>query len=129
MEAPDPLYREIILEHWRHPQNYGTLPNPSFDVTGNNPLCGDHIHLTGFIAHNTLEHLNFTAQACALCTASASLVTEYVTGKTLSELHSIWESDWSELAELNITEARLKCVLLPEKTLKKALEPFIKELL
>ena len=53
-DMQDPLYREIILEHWTNPQNYGVIKHADFEVSDNNPLCGDEIKITGIIKDNKL---------------------------------------------------------------------------
>ena len=82
----DPLYREIILEHWQNPQNAGIIKNADFDVTENNPLCGDKIRLTGKIENEKLTEIAFKGVGCAISQASASLFTEEIKGENLASL-------------------------------------------
>ncbi|HEX3082830.1 MAG TPA: iron-sulfur cluster assembly scaffold protein, partial [Candidatus Saccharimonadia bacterium] len=62
----DPLYREIILEHWQHPQHYGVVAPADFDLSESNPLCGDQIRLTGRIEDGRLVEVAFTGEGCAI---------------------------------------------------------------
>lgn len=117
----DPLYREIILEHWQHPQNYGVLENADVDAIGNNPICGDKIRITAKIKNAVMTDIAFTAEGCAISKASASLFTESVKGKTLPELQTMSPEEALTLLGVTITPARLKCALLPHKTLRKVL--------
>ncbi len=116
----DPLYREIILEHWTNPQNYGVIKNADIDVEDNNPLCGDEIHITGKIKNNTLEDIKFVSEGCAISKASASIFTEKIKGMTLAEIKKITPEEVLDEMGLTLTPARMKCALLVYNTLKAA---------
>jgi nitrogen fixation protein NifU and related proteins len=113
----DPLYREIILDLWENPQNYGVLDAPDLDVRGNNPLCGDQIRLTGKVVDGRLAELTFTGEGCAISRASASLFTERVRGMTLQEIRATGEDEVLEELGMTLTPARRKCALLVYRTL------------
>jgi nitrogen fixation NifU-like protein len=115
----DPLYREIILEHWQHPQNYGIIKNADFDVTENNPLCGDAIRLTGKFENGKLIKIAFSGDGCAISRASASLFTEEIRGESLDEIKKKRDIDVLKLLGIELTPARMKCALLVFTTLKK----------
>ncbi len=117
----DPLYREIILEHWEHPQNYGVIENADIDVSGNNPLCGDQIRITAKLKDGKVTDIAFTAEGCAISKASASLFTELIKEKTLREISDLSEKDSLEQLGVDITPARLKCALLAYTTLERNL--------
>ncbi len=114
----DPLYREIILEYWKNPSNYGTLSTATVDVTGFNPLCGDKIHLTANIKDGAVAEIAFTAEACAIATASASLFTDLIKDLPLAEVRKITEQDVLDELGVKLTPARQKCALLVYKTLQ-----------
>lgn len=114
----DPLYREIILDNWENPQNYGVIKNADFDVTQNNPLCGDKIRLTGKISDGKLTKIAFSGDGCAVSKASASLFTQEVKGQNIEKLKNITENEVLELLGIQLTPARIKCALLVYKTLK-----------
>jgi nitrogen fixation NifU-like protein len=70
------LYQEVILDHSRRPRNFGELPGASVTVHGDNPSCGDEIHLAiKFDGDGGLEQIKFTGHGCAISQASASLMT------------------------------------------------------
>ncbi len=115
----DPLYREIILEHWEHPQNFGVIKNADFDVQDNNPLCGDQIRLTGKIENGKLIKIAFSGDGCAISRASASLFTEEIKGESLHSIKQKTDKDVLELLGIELTPARTKCALLIFNTLKK----------
>ena len=115
----DPLYREIILEHWQNPQNFGVIKNADFDVKENNPLCGDEIRLTGKVENGTLTKIAFSGDGCAISRASASLFTEEIKGESLVEIKKKTDKDVLELLGIELTPARTKCALLIFNTVKK----------
>ena len=115
----DPLYREIILEQWQNPQNFGVIKNADFDVVDNNPLCGDQIRLTGKIENGKLTKIAFSGDGCAISRASASLFTEEIKGESLSLIKKMKEKDVLVLLGIELTPARTKCALLVYNTLRK----------
>lgn len=84
------LYQEVILDHYKHPRNFGSLDEPMRRVEGYNPLCGDslvlYVRLNG---DDRIDDIAFEGQGCAISTASASLMTEAVKGRTLAEAEEI----------------------------------------
>jgi nitrogen fixation NifU-like protein len=80
------LYQEVILDHSRRPRNFGALPNADVLVHGDNPSCGDEIHLgIHFDPEGKLAEIKFSGQGCAISQASASMMTLKLKGKTRSE--------------------------------------------
>lgn len=116
----DPLYREIILEHWQHPQNFGALKNADIDVTETNPLCGDKIRLTMKIEDGKIKDVLFLGEGCAISQASASLFTEEIKGKNVKELKKIIPEDVIGSLGIQLTPGRIKCALLIYNSLIKA---------
>jgi nitrogen fixation NifU-like protein len=86
------LYQEIILEHSRYPRNYGRLPQPTHHAEGYNPLCGDQVHLTLQVDGEAIRDIRFEGQSCAICKASASVMTSLVKGLPLSEVEQLYEA-------------------------------------
>jgi nitrogen fixation NifU-like protein len=119
----DDLYRDFILEHYREPHNFGTLEHPDAVHEGYNPLCGDRITLMLAIDDaGTVSDVAFTGRGCAISQASASLLTDRVRGKALSEVAQLGRADVLEELGIEISPARLKCALLSLDTLQKALD-------
>ncbi len=108
----DFFYRELILEHWENPQNYGVIENADFDVTEFNPLCGDEIRLTGKITTGKLSEVNFIGEGCAISKASASLFTEKIKGMSVEEIKNLTPEDALFEMRITLTPARTKCALL-----------------
>lgn len=87
------LYQEVILDHGRHPRNHRRPPDANRQARGNNPLCGDKI--TVYLKVNddgVIEDAAFEGQGCAISTASASMMTEMVRGKTVAQAEALFES-------------------------------------
>jgi nitrogen fixation NifU-like protein len=84
------LYQEVILDHSRRPRGFGAPGGPSSSASGNNPLCGDHLTVYLQVADGAIRDVRFEGRGCAISTASASLMTEIVRGKTLEEAEAIF---------------------------------------
>ncbi|KRT63010.1 MAG: NifU family SUF system FeS assembly protein, nitrogen fixation protein NifU [Chloroflexi bacterium CSP1-4] len=119
----DDLYRDEILEHYRHPHNFGTLPEPDAVYEGANPLCGDRITLMlGISEAGVVDEVAFTGRGCAISQASASMLTDSIRGKPLGEIAKLGRQDVLDELGIEISPARLKCALLSLDTLRRALE-------
>lgn len=83
----DELYQEIIMDHAGRPRNYSVMPDPSFTVEAENPMCGDELTLCVKTSEDGLriEKTQFTGQSCAICTASASLLTTKIRSLSMSD--------------------------------------------
>jgi nitrogen fixation NifU-like protein len=115
----DDFYRENILDHYRHPRNVGTLENATHSHEDNNPLCGDVVRLDLHLnAEDVIDEVAFSGRGCAISQASASMLTEMVKGKTLTEARQIAKEDILEALGIEIGPVRLKCALLALKVLK-----------
>ena len=117
----DALYRDFILDHYRNPRNSGTLDHPDASFEDLNPLCGDKIRMDLKIRDGVVEDVKFKGRGCAISQASASLLTESIKGKKVSEIDAIGKDDVLSNLGITISAARLKCALLGLKVLKQAL--------
>jgi nitrogen fixation NifU-like protein len=117
----DDLYRDYILEHYRHPHNFGVLETPTASYEGSNPLCGDRITMMLGISDGIVREVAFTGRGCAISQASASLLTDEIKGKTVEEVERMTPEDVLELIGIDISPARLKCALLSLDTVAHAL--------
>lgn len=118
------LYSEILLDHFRHPRNYGSLPTPDISNEQFNPLCGDRIRLELKLEHSVVNEVRFKGDACAISTAAASLLTELVLGKELPQLAAISDERLISALESEIQPARLQCALLPLQALREGLRTY-----
>jgi nitrogen fixation protein NifU and related proteins len=137
MELND-LYRDVILDHNRRPRNFGALESADASVEGFNPMCGDHLTLRLKLKDDTISDIRFEGHGCAISTASASLMTEAVKGKSRREALQLFDrvhhlltdgaaaaDELGKLAALSgVREypARVKCASLCWHTLASALK-------
>ncbi|HEX7020778.1 MAG TPA: iron-sulfur cluster assembly scaffold protein [Gemmatimonadaceae bacterium] len=113
-------YAAVVLEHFRRPRNRGRLDAADVSMEGANPLCGDRIRLDLRMDAGTIAEATFTADACALCVASASLLTEHVRGMSAAKARELGNE--VALAWVGAVPAgRTACVVLPVDTLRRAL--------
>lgn len=85
------LYQEIILDHSRHPRNFGPLADANRAAEGYNPLCGDRTTVRLKVEEGVIEDVAFEGAGCAISTASASVLTEAVRGKTVAEAEALFD--------------------------------------
>lgn len=134
------LYQSVILDHSRRPRNFGELPKAAVRVHGDNPSCGDEIHLAVELGESgELQDLKFTGHGCAISQASASLMTMKLKGKARADAASILhdfeelvtgrqEEGATSLGDLRVFRGvrkfpqRVKCAMLPWRALQQALE-------
>ena len=133
------LYQEVILDHNRNPRNCYIMDGASCTADGHNPLCGDIVKVYLRIENGIIEEISFQGQGCAICTASTSLMTESVQGKSVEEAQGVFdefhqmltgvaEEQGVVLGKLQVFEGvreypvRVKCATLAWHTLNAAME-------
>ena len=117
----DDIYREEILEHYRHPQNYGKIKNPDIARADSNPLCGDTQEIMIKLDGEKIKGISFTGKGCAISLASASILTEHLKGKRINDIQKMAREDLLDLLKLELTPTRIKCAMLPLITIKKGI--------
>ncbi len=125
----DQVYRELILELYRHPLNYGRLEDAEARAKDSNPLCGDEIEIfLKLDSEGKVLDVKHDSHGCAISQASTSLLTEMVKGKNLKELVSLDKSSiLKALGNPELGPVRIKCALLPLKVLKMATYSYLGE--
>ena len=133
------LYQQIVLDHGTSPRNFGEMDDADRDAEGFNPLCGDRVHVLLKMNNGSIEHAKFTGKACAICTASASMMTQEIAGidarraaELIEEFRNALSADASNQDELPMRlkallgvrrfPMRVKCATLPWHTLAAALK-------
>jgi nitrogen fixation NifU-like protein len=117
----DDLYREHILEHYKHPQNYGRLEPHDLEFEDHNPLCGDTLHVELRLDDDRrVTDIAFEGQGCAISQAAASMTFDEIRGKSLDEVLKLDRSFVLDLLGIDISYTRMKCALLSLKVLKGA---------
>ena len=115
----DDLYREQIIDRYKHPRTRGTLDPHDYTYEDDNPLCGDRIRIDVRLgADKRVSEAAFSGQGCAISQASADLLTEAVVGKSLDEIKAMSKDDILEMLGIELGPVRLKCALLSLKVLK-----------
>ena len=85
------LYQEVILDHSKNPQNFGTLDQYTCTAEGNNPLCGDSLTVYVNIENNVISDVSYRARGCAISVASASIMSKIIKGKTIEEVDILFD--------------------------------------
>lgn len=119
------LYREIILDHYKNPRNFGHLDHADSIVSDANVSCGDRIIMEISIEKKDtgiyISDIRFSGQGCAISQASASMLTEKVKGMTVEAVNQLNLNDILEMLGTPLTPSRIKCGVLPLEVLQKAL--------
>ena len=115
------IYQDIILDHYRNPRNHGTLECYTHQAKGLNASCGDKLQMDILVKNDIIEEVRFSGVGCAISQASASLLTEAVSGKSIAEALALEPKNVLELLGVTLSPSRTKCGLLSLETLKKTL--------
>jgi nitrogen fixation NifU-like protein len=115
------LYRENILDHYGNPRNEGVLENPDISRERQNPVCGDVVRLDIKLEDGRVKEARFRGQGCVISMASASMFTEEIKGKTISELQELDEEDIFDMLGVELGPSRVHCGVLPLKVMQEAL--------
>jgi nitrogen fixation protein NifU and related proteins len=122
------IYRELILDYYRNPRNYGKLDPHDIDARDSNPLCGDEIEIQIRVSgeKDRIEEIRFSGKGCAISQASASMLTEMAKGKPLEWVKALSKEDIMKmLGTSDLGPARIKCALLSMKVLKTGVYEFM----
>lgn len=117
------IYREIILDHYKNPRNFGHLENPDAILEEGNVTCGDRIVMEIQLAkkdtQSRITDIRFSGEGCAISQAAASMLTEKVKGMPVDEAMKLQASDITELLGTELTASRMKCAVLSLEVLHK----------
>jgi nitrogen fixation NifU-like protein len=115
----DDLYRQQIIDRYKHPLKRGVLEPHDYSYEDENPLCGDRIRIDLRVdSDGKITQAAFSGDGCAISQASADLLTEYIEGKPLAEARALKKEDILEMLGVELSPIRLKCALLSLKVLK-----------
>jgi nitrogen fixation NifU-like protein len=117
----DQLYREYILEHYKHPHNHGSLDHADLQAHDLNPLCGDELTFQiGLDADGRVSEVAFDGHGCAISQASASMLSDELKGLSTEELLKLDRQTVLDLLGIEISATRMKCAMLSLKVVKAA---------
>ena len=115
------LYSDVLLDHFRHPRNYGSIDAPDISYESFNPLCGDRIRIELKLDRATVQEARFKGDGCAISTAAASLLTELLIGTSIEQAAAISDDELISALQSDIQPARRQCALLPLEALRHGL--------
>ena len=141
MSNLDALYQEVLLDHYRKPRNKGPLEGATADAQGRNPLCGDEVNVAVKMNGDVVEAVKFTGQGCSISQASASVMTQLVSGKSTADVDALYErfhalvtgvkpmvegetkqlGSMAAFAGVSKYPTRVKCATMSWHTLRKAM--------
>lgn len=119
------VYKETILDHYRHPRNFGELPNANARAREANVICGDTIEMQLRLHGKKIEDVSFRGQGCAISIASASMLTEQVKGRSTSEIMKLGKKDIIGLLGTDPGPTRIECALLGLRVMKMAIYSYL----
>jgi len=119
------LYAYQILDHYKNPRNYGELVNADASSEQANRSCGDNIVMYVKMSGNDVSELKFTGQGCAVSSASASMLTEKLKGKTKDEILNMGIDDVRQILGIEISDRRANCALIGLTAIQTALRKII----
>ena len=117
------MYREVILDHYKNPRNYGAIEEPHAHAEGQNPLCGDEVTISVRFAEDgeTIQDVRFEGRGCAISQAATSMLTDLVKGRKAEDVATLPKEELLEEVGIQLTPIRLKCAILGLGVLKVAL--------
>jgi nitrogen fixation protein NifU and related proteins len=120
------LYSDVLLDHFRNPRNYGSLPSPDITHEEVNPLCGDRIRIELEIGDNRIVAARFVGDGCAISIAAASMLTELILEAEIDRGEVITSEKLLSSLKSDIKPSRMKCALLPLDALRSCVKLYKK---
>ncbi len=117
----DELYRENLMDHYRHPRHHGAFDVPDAAADGHNPLCGDQVAVQVRLEGGRIGEMRFTGNGCAVSQAATSMLTDLVQGLTVEEAAALPSQAILDELGIPLSPMRVKCAVLGLGTLKVAL--------
>lgn len=115
-------FSATIKKHYYHPLNTGKLEDPTHAAEEVNSICGDEIKIHLKIENSKIENCTYEARGCMVTIAAASVLSEFIKGKTLPEIKKLTKQDIDKLLDVKISAARASCATLVLQTINKAVK-------
>lgn len=121
MSPLDDLFREHVLDHYRHPRCHGTIERPDATFEDANPLCGDRIRMDFRLREGRIDQVRFSGHGCSISQAAASMLCERIEGLPLEDARTLSRDDVNDMLGVELGPVRSKCAMLALKTMKAGL--------
>ena len=118
------MYKENILDHYKHPHNQGQIENADIKHTENNPLCGDVITINLKLNSNKVKDIKFVGRGCAISQSAMSMLTDEIKGKSLEDAKKISREDVVDMLGIEVGPVRTKCAVLGLVAVKNGIKEF-----
>jgi len=115
------LYKEQLLDHYQNPHNFKILDDATHEAYAVNPLCGDDITIFLKVQNQLIEDISFQSQSCLVTMATASIITDFLKGKSIDEVNSLTIERIIEMLGTPLTSSRQQCALVVVTAVQKAL--------
>lgn len=121
------IYHERLMDHYRYPRNAKKIDGADFSSKSLNPSCGDSVAFSGTVHDGTVIDIAFSGTGCVISQATASLLSEYAKGKSVTTLLHCTKDDILTLIGMELGPVRLKCALLPLQALQQGITDYISQ--
>ena len=114
-------YSDVIRQRWRHPRFRGRLERATATAEDVNPLCGDRVRMELRVEDAAVAAARFSGDSCAICTTSADVLSELVTGRSVGDAVALDTPDLLDILDADVRPTRMRCVTLPLGVMRAAL--------
>lgn len=116
------MYRDEILDHYKKPRNEGKIEQDGVKQGGKNPSCGDETDIYVKVKNGKIKEIKHQTDGCAISTASTSILSKKLIGMNVEKVKKL-DSDWiQETLDIELSPMRIKCAMLPVKTIQEAIK-------
>ncbi len=116
------IYKEKIIDHYKNPRNFGSLKNADVISKDVNTGCGDELEIQIKLDVDKIKEVKFNGIGCVISISSASMLTEFIKDKKISEIESLDREDILKILGINLSPVRLKCAMLPLSIIKNGIK-------
>ncbi|MEA3356945.1 MAG: iron-sulfur cluster assembly scaffold protein [Patescibacteria group bacterium] len=114
------LYKEVIIDHFKNPRNWGRLKKPDLEAHVTNSVCGDEVTVQMNLKNGKVHDIKFEGKGCAICVAGSSIISEKIKGMSVESVNDLDHDVVLDLMGMNSKSPRLKCAVLGLEAAKRA---------